>query len=295
VAGIELPDWMRATALIGFDDPDYRAITVDEHGQLNVLLRGAYNDEIRTVTLDDEGRISAFVIDSVDAWGRMLSIGNAEMAARLGSIVTFDRRGHVIFLQDFEQGLLHLGVATSGDGAAVELDPTVAKSGSYAAKLVAGKDDNHFAQLQRYEPIPLDARIGIEFSFSRCKADTYLELNSHFITPTGTTDAIIRYYPGTTTMQYYGSDFRWHNIDEALDLYDHDHYFHTVKLVADYDTSYYSWLRVDNMFYPLSEHELAHTAIPTGLAHYVTLTFFDTADANPYIYVDDIIITNAEP
>ncbi|GAH24702.1 unnamed protein product, partial [marine sediment metagenome] len=46
MAGIELPDWLRGMALVGRDRDGI----------------------LRTVRLDSEGRLSAFVVDSSDVW-----------------------------------------------------------------------------------------------------------------------------------------------------------------------------------------------------------------------------------
>ncbi len=79
-------------------------LVVDASGYLTTVIKGDYAGALRTVKLDDQGRLSAFVIDSQDAWGQMLQVGNAELAARLGSIVRFDKRGIVMLMDNFDSG-----------------------------------------------------------------------------------------------------------------------------------------------------------------------------------------------
>lgn len=218
----------------------------------------------------------------------------AELAVRLGSIVAFDRRGDVVFMESFEHGLLRVFTSTSGTGASIILDPTVAKTGGYSAKMTAGKDDDHAAQMQIILPTPLLPTVGIEFSFSRCKADTQIQLTSSLYSAIGVLGAMIRYYPGTNTLEYRDSDNNMQTLDADLHLHDADHFFHTLKLVVDFNTRMYTRFFADHNIYDLSTYALRLSGAPSHPLYYSTIQILDTADANPYIYVDDIIATQDE-
>lgn len=80
-------------------------LDVDESGATTTLIKGEKADEtLKTVLVDGDGRLSAFMIDSSDAWGQMLAVGNAELASRTGSITQYDRRGQVILATNFSDG-----------------------------------------------------------------------------------------------------------------------------------------------------------------------------------------------
>jgi hypothetical protein len=110
-------------------------LVVDSSGFLTTVIKGDYEGALRTVKLDDQGRLSAFVIDSSDAWNQMLQVGNAELAARLGSIVRLDRRGTVMLVEDFEDGSSRWMFSQLGTDGAHSITPETAFSGGYALRL----------------------------------------------------------------------------------------------------------------------------------------------------------------
>jgi len=62
----------------------------------------------------------------------------AEHAARLGSIDVFDRRGDVLFLENFEHGLGAWATGALGAGDSVAISPAWSRSGGYCALLTNG-------------------------------------------------------------------------------------------------------------------------------------------------------------
>lgn len=219
----------------------------------------------------------------------------AEHAVRLGSIVSYDRRGDVVFLEDFEHGLLHVATTTSGTGGTITIDPTISKTGGYSAKLVAGSDDDKAAQIQILLATPPLPRVGIEFSWSRCKDDTLIQLSSSLYTDAGVISTLIRYYPGTNTLQYRDSDLNMQDLDTDLNLHDADNFFHTLKLVADFNTRFYSRLLINDQIYNLSSYALRATTVPSNPLYFATIQLSHTTATNPHIFVDDIIATQDEP
>ncbi|GAI16225.1 unnamed protein product, partial [marine sediment metagenome] len=91
----------------------------------------------------------------------------AELVARLGSIVTFDRRGNIIWLDDFEGTLGKWGIETEGAGYSAQLSAEAARSGGFSAKLISPDDEEDRIGLKRWFPLPVESNIGFEFSWAR--------------------------------------------------------------------------------------------------------------------------------
>ncbi len=61
------------------------------------VITGNHAGELVPMKFDAEGRGELYITDSVDVWGNIKVMGLAELAARLGSPMLFDRRGNILF------------------------------------------------------------------------------------------------------------------------------------------------------------------------------------------------------
>jgi hypothetical protein len=86
----------------------------------------------------------------------------AELAARLGSICTYDRRGTVFLLEDFQEGMPAWVPATGGTGAEVKMTTNYPYCGAYAVRLIAGSDSGQQTSIATYMNPQEVARWGLE-------------------------------------------------------------------------------------------------------------------------------------
>ena len=282
--------------MLGKHGDDYKVVAVDVDGNLYALLQGeTVDEELRTVRLDDEGRISAFVIDSVDAWARMLTIGNAELAVRLGSPVAYDRRGQVFFVEDFEKGWNRWASHIQGVGAAIALDPTTSATGGYSVKCTAGTTLGKYSYLLYRRGVLPVGRVGIEFSFAVPGTVNFVFLNLSL----------------DDGVAYYGAQFRWYQVGDDLQIDDADlgmtsvgtakladldkRRFNTVKYVVDLGLEEYVRLLFNQQEIDLSGHGVEPGA--PGARPRVTIEagVYGTGGADEVAYIDDVILTFAEP
>ncbi len=91
---------------------------------------------------------------------------NAELAARLKSIVTFDRRGNIIWMDDFEGAILLWETALSGTDAAIAISAASAHQGSTSCKLTAGKTATRYAIIRKDLAPVKESRFGLECCFT---------------------------------------------------------------------------------------------------------------------------------
>jgi hypothetical protein len=125
-----------------------KTLAVDASGNLVSLMKGDYSGTLKSVAVDDQGRMISIVMDDVDQWGNVLQGGFAELAARLGSIVSYDRRGQVIFADTFANGFASWSRAGSS-GYYITLDPSRSLNDGYSVKLYPGSVNGYTATLSK--------------------------------------------------------------------------------------------------------------------------------------------------
>lgn len=90
----------------------------------------------------------------------------AELAARLGSPVVWDRRGDVLFVTQFDEGMGAVAILTGGLGSGAQLVTGLSRAGAYAVQLTAGSNGTRSCGVGKWLSLPVSSRYGLEFSFS---------------------------------------------------------------------------------------------------------------------------------
>jgi hypothetical protein len=89
----------------------------------------------------------------------------AELAVRLGSIVTFDRRGDVVFVEDFSNGLGRWALTGSGTGNTAYPVIYPVKTKGMGINLHTGNAAFDASDIYREVSFPVAGKIGLEASF----------------------------------------------------------------------------------------------------------------------------------
>lgn len=293
---MEFADWTRAYVMMGDSPAGIREVLLAADGSMYALLQGEDAlGALHTVRLDDEGRMSAFVIDSTDAWGRMLSIGNAELAARLGSIVSYERSGQVVLAEGFEHGLQRWLVELSTGGAEVVIDPEYCLSGGYSCRMTAGTTGSQNARITYKQGLLPKGKVGLSFAIS-CSGefDTFEFIVFLY-------DGVNEYYMAgklddhSNDLLIYDDTPGWRDVGDADPSSGAKYDFNYVKVVADLENRAYDSLKFNDRVISLSTYGLRETAVgtPAGIDIYFTLT--GDALANDVVNIDNVVFTVAEP
>jgi hypothetical protein len=224
---------------------------------------------------------------------RMTDMG--ELAGRLGSIVTHDRRGDVIWLDDFEGGVEKWDFLGSGTGYAHAWSAERSRSGAFCCKLTTGSDSNKYITMTHRNPYPVKSKIGFEFS------GAWDDLTGEVIFQVELFDGATQY---TSRIRMDLANLKFYYLDGVAgytEFYDaalfdeDDHLFNTFKLVADFENELYSRLIINNTAFDLSSYPIYKTAAATlpYLNAYVWL-ITDLAE-NKVAWIDDVILTQNEP
>ncbi len=219
----------------------------------------------------------------------------AELAVRLGSIVSFDRRGDVIFLDDFEDGIVKwVGAAFPLTGS-VASDTTYARSGAKCVKMVTGAVSGALAQLTWYGAYPALSKLGLELSWASQQELYNIDLNLYAYDGTKYLQGALSYDRPTYTLRYFDSTGAWVALAASLQTRELLPLWNTLKLVMDPVTGRYVRALFGATEYDMSALDLYSDA--SGFASHLIATAVLTAQeaVAKTAYLDDVIITQNEP
>ncbi len=223
----------------------------------------------------------------------MLDMG--ELAARLGSILTFDRRGNILFFDNFEDSLNHWRLVSEDATGTAEITNAYARRGAFSVKVVTPVTSGYFVGLEHFEPIPPITSVGFEFSFTIQETRYILELETTLDTGKHRHIAKVQYYDIASQLEYWGQDDNYHAMLPIFTIYPLVGAWNTLKLVVDYTTFTYKRLLFNSYVLPIAGVEYRHYDFPATPRLYTRIRLFTKTAAIKTIYIDDVIITQNEP
>jgi len=217
-----------------------------------------------------------------------------EVAARLGSIVTYDKRGDVVDFDNFEEPVLKWRLSRTA-GSTVILDNTNLRSGSQSVKLTPADAEDAYAGFYKSVPLIASTKLGFEVSFSYDADGIDLVILNDYYTgsyqyrPAVKIDLeagkayVLTTYPDTYT--------------EVADFAPADvvFWFSTIKYVFDLATGYYKRLLLDNHEYDISSLAIGsrEDTFPASLD--INIKAYTRVATGANCWIDDFIFTQAEP
>lgn len=219
----------------------------------------------------------------------------AELAARLGSIVTFDRRGDVIFLEDFEAPILNW--TGEGDGVDDEqrLYPDKAYMGSQCVYLqTSGTTDDESYIVRRFFLTPNQC-YGLEARVKRVTTDARYEISMWLCIGGKVYKAKWQYDAPNNRLLFWDSTGNLKVKATEIDAGTTFEEWWPIKLVIDSLTLKYVRAIFLGTEYDLSDESMEEddTVVPDGISLYATV--ITPADAQRGAFYDNIIITQNEP
>ena len=219
----------------------------------------------------------------------------ADLAVRLGSIVEFDRRGDIGFLDDFEAPSLKWDALGIIGGNLPVLSTTYAGMGIQSVKLSCGAVLGSQSIITRGWGLIRLGRVGGEFWVQgKAIAPGYLEFLLDIYDGTNQRRAELRYDTGAGTITLVDPTGN-HIVATGVYMYLGHFYFVPIKVVADIDTGIYIRLMVNEQEIDLSSYQLV-TVAPTGNRIIIAyLTLRGVAAEETAVYIDNYIYTVNEP
>ncbi len=219
----------------------------------------------------------------------------AEAVARRGSPNVWDRRGDVLFLTDFREGLGPFHTAFSGDGGGIALVTGHSRQGAYSIRLRAGSDDDHYAYLHLAFPFQDPSPVGLEFSFSVAEWTEHVRAEIVWYDGTNERVGLVAYNHTAHQLWYWIHPGEWAFLERTITLNECLRPEHTLKLVVDMATGEYARFMLDDRTYAVFKYPV-HVVPDTRAPYwYFAIWQFGVAGHNPDCYIDNVIVTQNEP
>jgi len=269
-------------------------VAVDADGFLSAVLKGEHLGVSHTISVDAQGRIEAFILDQESQWGDVLKVGNSELASRLGSSVSWDWRGNVLYEHDFGVGMGCVLPSVSGAGAGISLDAGYWGFGGYSLKMIAGSNASHYARFQLSVGICPSATFGFAVRFSITPDTEAVGLMLEQMVGAGSPWAFVKLDVTNGQLQVYEDGTGYVNV-QAVDIPTVSYAFCWIKVVIDATTGHYVRLMFNDVSVDISAY--SYSTIVSATAGLMLCQFTNTGRAanNDVVYVDDIILTVNEP
>lgn len=219
----------------------------------------------------------------------------AELAARLGSINTFDRRGDTVFQDDFEDNSAKWGYGLAGSGGSWGLSSESARNGAKCGKLICGDLAGDINFIDRFMGAPILGRHGYEISFSLGASIREVYFLLQIVLAGAWHSAGIVYRPQANTLLYLDSLNGYSDLASGVDLYESANAWHTIKFVIDTSTGKYKRLLIDGAVYDISALSYYRAVVANADQTYITTEAAPNDTSNRYVYFDDFILTQNEP
>jgi len=218
-----------------------------------------------------------------------------ELAARLKSIDTFDRRGNVIWMSDMEDGMSPLERYGNPAAAVSVWSQDQARSGSFSIRCTTAAVAGSYAGIRKYLPYSVVGQLSLEISFTVPDVNAYhyfffsLSAQGRDVTPQ------LQYIRQTQNFQLMDELFAWHDFAAPLVLREQVNMFHTVKLVCDFVEGRYMRIIVDGTEYNVSQFLCPN--VPGGVQPFLMFNARYHTNVNVALttYYDDVILKQNEP
>lgn len=219
----------------------------------------------------------------------------AELAVRLGSIVSFDRRGDVVWMDGFEESVLHWDVNSSGGGETIALSSGYSRNGLQCVRLYTSPNSPFDAEITRRLPVPMTSKLGVEFHWSYLNSIDRWESVVELHDGVNRSRFRMRWVRSTGVLEIYDTALGWVTVATRSMQTITGGLFHAAKLVFDYSDGSYIRLLFLNQVYDLSAYAGDVVASATSPYWGVAFTVFAVDATQRYFYIDDVIITQDEP
>ena len=223
------------------------------------------------------------------------TVDDAELAARLGSPNTYDRRGQTIWMDDFENTPINWFTDGIGAGHTETLSNTRSWRGSQSLKLTTGAVANNDSQIKKTFSAPISTTLGLEMHLYTSDAPSLLKIYFYGYTGTRVYRALVKWDPNAYTISYANSADADVNLSPEVTWLPASEHWIPIKIVIDWDKLEYKRILAGANEYDLTGQPLWSAADATRPNVNIWLYWYTQVNVAHSLYIDNVILTQNEP
>jgi hypothetical protein len=222
-------------------------------------------------------------------------IDDAELAARLNSPVTFDRRGNVVYLDTFDSSTINWNQDLKGGRGAISISADRSWTGNTSLKLETGATANDWCWLTKRFLLTTANRIGLSLTVHAQSNNANLLIYLMGTTTTYSYTMLVEYDWENKTLKYQDDQGAWQTLTSNIEKGAAKELWTPIKMVLDFEEKKMVRIICGGVEYDVSTKPLASTGGSYDPKIIVWLIYTTEAAAAATAYIDNVILTQNEP
>ena len=232
---------------------------------------------------------------NVRAYGTLYRLDDmAELAARLGSMATYDRRGNVVWLTNFELGLQGSTFDVNPPASEGKVIATRSCYGHFSLSFDPSADEGSYVTWGRVIQFLEMGKIATEIIISTDAYPGGVKLVMHYYTGERQLGAVVFYKLSTKSWYIQAKELGWVKLLESYEIQSGPTAWHHVKLVIDTKEKRYTRLLIDRKVILLPEYELTDEPSEDLGQLEVRFEVYGEPAYHAPAYLDGVIVTQNE-
>jgi len=218
-----------------------------------------------------------------------------ELCARLGSPITYDRRGEVLWFDTFRHGLTPWKIVTSDGNQLAKITAETCMYDGFSLHMETDGTENAYVVAQRYFTPPVETSWGLEVSYNPTTAFDSLRLVIDYHDGSNHYGAYMMFDRANSCMKVLDADGNWQEVGDFTMNVFYANQFNRIKLVGDFQTKKYVRLLHSQRSYDISDHGIRGLGSGNSPVIKTEVYFWGATGATSKCYIDAVIFTANEP
>ena len=218
----------------------------------------------------------------------------AELAARLGSPNTYDRRGTVVWMTDFSHGLQGSTPGTSDAECEYRISAERSHFGGYSLKLDPSDEVGSYVEWGNIVQFLTTGKMGLEAIVSSGANPDAIRLKMYHQDGTTIQKAELNYDTESGDWTIRTGDTTWETVLTGFKIQQDATAWYSIKLIIDPETMKYVRMQVARQEVDISEHSIYNYGSGNLGQLICRVMVYGDATRHAAIWVDAVIVTQNE-